>query len=182
MKISEFIRLLNRSRVAVLFACCLTSCDMPAIAQDVHFSQLAQTPLLVNPALTGIFNGNSRAFINYRNQWVLLDKAYQTSAFSFDSKMLNKQGRTSYYGAGITAFADKAGDFNLRTTSVSLYLSGVVEVGEKQIISGGIQGGLGQNSIDIQNPRTSAQYLQTYDPSLPSGENIGKNSLWLVLR
>jgi len=32
-----------------------------ASAQDLHFSQVLETPLLLNPASTGVFNGFCRA-------------------------------------------------------------------------------------------------------------------------
>ena len=38
-------------------------------AQDVHFSQLSNSPLAINPAYTGLFDGYQRAIINYRSQW-----------------------------------------------------------------------------------------------------------------
>jgi len=38
-------------------------------AQDPHFSQYYFTPLEVNPALTGIFEGKYRASMSYRDQW-----------------------------------------------------------------------------------------------------------------
>jgi hypothetical protein len=37
--------------------------------QDLHFSQFYEFPLLRNPALAGIFNGNFRFTGAYRNQW-----------------------------------------------------------------------------------------------------------------
>ena len=39
-------------------------------AQDLHFGQTAQTPLLVNPACAGVFDGWERVILNHRNQWL----------------------------------------------------------------------------------------------------------------
>ncbi|MEM6697047.1 MAG: type IX secretion system membrane protein PorP/SprF, partial [Bacteroidota bacterium] len=38
-------------------------------AQDIHFSQIGYSPLNLNPALTGIFEGDMRFTGNYRQQW-----------------------------------------------------------------------------------------------------------------
>jgi len=38
-------------------------------AQDIHFSQFFETPLLRNPALAGIFTGDVRIQAVYRTQW-----------------------------------------------------------------------------------------------------------------
>jgi hypothetical protein len=38
-------------------------------AQDVHFSQIQESPLWLNPANAGFMNGYLRAIANYRNQW-----------------------------------------------------------------------------------------------------------------
>ena len=53
-------------------------------AQDIHFSQLYETPLYLSPANTGFFNGYVRAIANYRNQWASMNNAFQTMAFSLD--------------------------------------------------------------------------------------------------
>ncbi|MES1226414.1 MAG: type IX secretion system membrane protein PorP/SprF, partial [Bacteroidota bacterium] len=40
-----------------------------ALAQDPNFSQFFASPLTLNPALTGKFDGVYRVAGNYRNQW-----------------------------------------------------------------------------------------------------------------
>ena len=56
--------------------------------QDVHFSQLQETPLWLNPANAGFMNGYFRAIANYRNQWATMGNAYQTMAVSVDASTL----------------------------------------------------------------------------------------------
>ena len=50
------------------------------MAQDIHFSQFSETPLLRNPALAGIFSGDLRIQAVYRNQWNSVTVPYQTSS------------------------------------------------------------------------------------------------------
>ena len=49
-------------------------------AQDPHFSQFFSSPLTLNPAFTGKFNGTWRLAANHRDQWPSIPKAYVTSS------------------------------------------------------------------------------------------------------
>ena len=60
-------------------------------AQDLHFSQYFNTPLLVNPANTG-FNPDYdyRLGGNYRNQWANVGNPYKTMGFWGDTKLFKE--------------------------------------------------------------------------------------------
>ena len=62
-----------------------------ANAQDIHFSQFYNTPLIVNPAFTGVFGGDQRAMLIYRNQWSSVATPYKTFGGSFDTRMFDKR-------------------------------------------------------------------------------------------
>ena len=62
-----------------------------SIAQDPHFSQFFSSPMTLNPAFTGKFNGQVRAAANYRNQWPTINRAYETGTVSIDFPILTKQ-------------------------------------------------------------------------------------------
>jgi type IX secretion system PorP/SprF family membrane protein len=77
-------------------------------AQDPSFSQFFASPLTLNPALTGKFNGDLRAAGNYRNQWPTVNKAYITSTLSVDFNLLQDKLREGdQWGFGILAMTDK---------------------------------------------------------------------------
>src|SRR5436853_6938673 len=79
-------------------------------AQDPHFSQFFASPLTLNPALTGKFDGTLRVAGNYRNQWPAFNNVYTTSTLSVDFSILNKVlPETDTWGVGIIALTDKAG-------------------------------------------------------------------------
>ncbi len=63
--------------VMVLFA---VSYQLPATAQDIHFSQFFEAPLLRNPSLAGIFTGDVRVQAVYRDQWNSITDAYRTTS------------------------------------------------------------------------------------------------------
>ena len=143
----------------------------PVLAQDAHFSQFAQTPLLVNPALTGFFKGDNRAQLNYRNQWKSVGVPFTTYALSYDMVVLKKKWDASYLGVGFFAFNDKAGDTQFSSTQFNLSVSGIVALNKAHSVSAGLQGGFAQNSINSSALQWGNQFEDgIYDPSLASGE------------
>ena len=74
------------------------------IAQDVHFSQYSDAPLVLNPGLTGLFTGDYRVSTSYRSQWANVDVPFITYAFSADTRFLTKS--SSSLGVGIMAYRD----------------------------------------------------------------------------
>jgi type IX secretion system PorP/SprF family membrane protein len=147
-------------------------------AQDVHFSQYLQTPLLINPALTGMIDANHRILLNYRSQWTSVGAPYKTIAFSYDTHILqNRSSNGSYMGLGLTVFKDKAGDSHLTQTQVNISASGVIKVNDNNTVSLGIQGGYAQRAIILDNLKWGNQYDgNQYDANLPSNEVSGFNN------
>lgn len=86
------------------------------LAQDVHYVQFDATPLAVNPAFAGMFDGSIRASSIYRNQWANVPIPYVTYGTSLDMPVfIGKKG--NYLAAGAQFFQDLAGDGNLRNQS-----------------------------------------------------------------
>ncbi len=80
-------------------------------AQDVHFTMYNSCPLLLNPANTGVFIGDWRLGMNFRNQWGAIE-SYNTEMVSFDRKLyLFNQD----FGAGAYVIYDQAGSQSLNT-------------------------------------------------------------------
>ncbi len=89
-------------------------------AQDPHFTQYYSSPILMNPALTGFFNGDVRSSGSYRNQWPSLPNPYLTGTFSVDANILKsviKDGDIA--GFGFTGLFDKTNGGGLKTNSLS---------------------------------------------------------------
>ncbi|PCH92368.1 MAG: hypothetical protein COB85_08240 [Bacteroidetes bacterium] len=155
----------------ILFVCLITVSTTFVQAQDMHFSQYFQTPLLTNPANTGVFNGDVRASLNYRNQWANLSP-FTTYGLSFDMGLLKKKMKDKYIGAGLAIFRDIAGDSKLSTTVVNLSISSVITVNEHNDISAGIQGGFAQKSLGGSNFEWGSQYDGSgYNSSVNSNES-----------
>src|ERR1700739_1244196 len=95
----------------LLVICCLTQ---QAHAQDIHFSQFYETPLLRNPALAGIFTGDYRFSSVYRTQWATVTTPYQTGSFNGEFKLPTGKGNDFLTLAG-EIYYDKAGSIGLQT-------------------------------------------------------------------
>lgn len=90
-------------------------------AQDPNFSQFFASPLTLNPALTGKFNGILRVAGNYRNQWPSINNAYTTYTASIDAGILkNRIPEFDQFGLGVLGFSDKSGNGALQNNAVAL--------------------------------------------------------------
>jgi type IX secretion system PorP/SprF family membrane protein len=92
----------------LVFAGILLLASPSAHAQDPGFSQFFASPLTLNPALTGKFNGVLRVAGNYRNQWPAINNAFITSTISVDAPILtNKLPVNDTWGIGVIGMTDK---------------------------------------------------------------------------
>jgi type IX secretion system PorP/SprF family membrane protein len=125
-----------------------------ANGQDPHFSQFFASPLTLNPALTGRFDGNIRAAGNYRNQWPTINNAFTTSTFSVDAPILtNRLPEIDRLSIGGMAFADEQADGVLKNTYYSFstsYQKGLDEDGFHSV-SIGFQGTYAQKRLNTAN-------------------------------
>lgn len=119
--------------------------------QDPHFSQFFASPLTLNPALTGKFDGTLRVAGNYRNQWPAFNNVYTTSTLSLDFAVLKSQlPDFDTWGIGILALTDKAGGGILNNNYLGIstsYHKALDEDGFQQI-GIGFQGTYGQKRLD----------------------------------
>lgn len=129
-----------------------------SIAQDVHFSQYYETPLIINPASAGFYDGRQRAVLNYKNQWQGIPNPFVTMAASFDMPLFESSKRNAHLGMGINAYRDQAGDAKFGTTQVNLSVSGIVKLNPQNKISVGMQGGGAQRSANFSNLEWGNQF------------------------
>jgi type IX secretion system PorP/SprF family membrane protein len=142
--------------------------------QDIHFSQFNETPLLMNPALTGSSKGNFRLGLNYREQWTYFTNAYKTINAFTDAKFFqDMRQKENYLGLGFFMFKDAAGDGQLGNTQVGLSGAYCKELIEKHIFSMGFNASYGNRGINISELTWDSQYENyQYDRELSSGESF----------
>jgi type IX secretion system PorP/SprF family membrane protein len=142
-------------------------------AQDIHFSQIYETPLFLSPANTGFYNGYFRAIVNYRNQWPAMGKAFQTYALSIDGGLFKSKKRPAFMGIGLTIFNDQAGVAKIRQTIALLNVSGLVKIGRNSAVSVGLAGGTAATNANYNNLTYASQFNGNYlDPTVASGEPL----------
>src|SRR5215471_8523943 len=97
------------------------SFSIEALAQDPAFSQFFASPLTLNPAFTGKFNGVFRAAGNYRNQWPTINNSFITSTISVDGGIFrNKLPANDLCGLGLMVMTNKTGNGILNSNYVAL--------------------------------------------------------------
>jgi type IX secretion system PorP/SprF family membrane protein len=121
-------------------------------AQDPNFSQFFASPLTLNPAFTGKFDGIFRAAANYRNQWPSINNAFVTKTASADFHLMKGYlSDIDRWGIGGLFMSDQNGNGALTTNQFSLstaYHKGLDEDGYHQI-GVGFQGSYTDKRLDV---------------------------------
>jgi type IX secretion system PorP/SprF family membrane protein len=121
-------------------------------AQDPHFSQFFASPLTLNPAFTGKFDGDLRIAGNYRNQWPSINRAFTTTSVSADFPILkNSIAYNDTWGMGLMGYSDQSANsavkFNYLTVSTAFH-KGLDEDGFQQI-GAAFQGTYSNMMVDV---------------------------------
>jgi type IX secretion system PorP/SprF family membrane protein len=166
-------------RYRILVACFSASLLISggANAQDLHFSQFFEAPLLRNPSLAGLFAGDIRVQGVYRNQWNSISFPYQTGSFNADYKFPVGKG-DDFMSVGLQTLFDRAGSVALRTIHllpvVNFHKS--MSASRNTYLSLGFMGGLVSRGLDRSKVTTNNQYDGFgYNGSLPDGESFASN-------
>ncbi len=162
----------------LLFTAILFCCLGESYAQDIHFSQMFETPLLRNPALAGLFSGDVRVQTVYRSQWNSVTNAYQTVSGNVEYKL--PVGQTEdFITIGGQVLYDKAGSTDLTATHIlpALNYHKSLSAEKNLYLSMAIMGGYVQRSIDRSKITTNSQFDGTnYNSSLSTGETFPSSS------
>ncbi len=161
-----------KSSITILFFVIAIASKLTA--QDIHFSQYYSAPLTINPALTGSFNGDYRAGLNYRTQWASVTVPYKTFDIFGDFNLGRKIYNRNYYSMGMNIIADRAGDGALTVTK--LIASGayhfILDHAKTNDLSLGAQFGWVQKKIDFTKLYFDSQWNDAgFDTQLATGEN-----------
>lgn len=133
---------------------CFCSWATTSYSQDPHFSQFFASPLTLNPALTGKFDGDFRIAGNYRNQWPTINKAFTTTTLSLDLPIMGGSiAENDTWGVGFTGFSDQSANnalkFNYLSVSTAFH-KGLDEDGYHQI-GAGFQGTYSNMLLDVSS-------------------------------
>ena len=149
--------------------------SLHALAQDPAFSQFFASPLTLNPALTGKFNGDVRVAGNYRDQWPTINNAFITSTVSADLPIFkNRLPLNNTWGVGIMGMSDKTASGALNSNYLSLstaYHISVDQDGYHQV-GIGFQGTYATKTLDGTKLHFEDQLDQQGGWTLPSSEPV----------
>lgn len=152
-----------------------TICSMHAGAQDLHFTQYFNAPLLVNPANTGFNPGaDYRIGGNYRNQWsTITTNPYKTMSVWGDMQLFNDRFDNGWVGVGGAIMKDAAGSGNLSATKVYGAVAYHQMIGLNSLISLGFNAGMVTKSVDITKLTFDNQWNgKFFDIHIPTGETF----------
>jgi type IX secretion system PorP/SprF family membrane protein len=157
-------------KIFTLFLACFALAFVKA--QDPHLTMFYNAPMQLNPALTGVFDGNYRMNALYRGQWgeILRDESvrqFRTIAAGADFRLpINKNA----IGLGVAVMNDKAAQSEFGTTRAGFsmsYLQNLDKWGQHYLVMG-LQADMIQRSFNPANLRFGNQWNgEQYDPTLP---------------
>lgn len=141
------------------------------VAQDLHFSQFYASPLTLNPANTGWYNGDWRIAANYRQQWKAVDHhPFSTYALGVErqfSQYLN------FYSVGIQLLSDESGYVGLKAHKALLSGAYARNINGHSF-SLGVQAGIVCKATDIERYTYDEQFElggdKVFNPSFPISE------------
>jgi len=149
---------------------------LPAMAQDLAFSQYYANPLYLNPALAGS-KICPRLTLNYRNQWPGIYKGYVSYSAAMDQHFDAISG-----GLGVIAHADVFGQGALNQISASGMYSFRLQATKSLVINAALQAGYVQYHLnwdklvfeDMIIPGTGETLPTSPNENPPSRFNIGE--------
>lgn len=153
-----------------------------AFAQDRQFTQFYASPLTLNPALTGMFDGKYRVGAIYRDQWrgLLQQQPYQTFSMGADLRLepFKSNLGKDRIGAGLMFFRDKVNALDFSTTQIAV--SGAyhkaLDMQNTQYLSMGFQIGLTQRNVNYENLTFQDQWDGISGYTFPRGERLPENN------
>lgn len=141
-------------------------------AQDLHYSQFYNSPLNTNPSLIGIFNGDQRFNLSYRNQWKFVPVTWTTFSLAYDRKYYLSDDK-HFLGFGGNLNYDRQGDSKLTLTGINLGASYTRRLTKNHLVSGGAMLGFSTRAFNTTNLTWDKQWDGvSFNPNAPSGENF----------
>lgn len=144
-------------------------------AQDIHFSQFYEVAPLRNPALTGIFSGDYKATLNYRNQWSTLAVPFVTTVGAVEVKLpARRREARDFWAFAIVTSYDQAGSIRFNSSSTYAMVNYSKAFGEERptYLSVGGGGGYIQRSVDRSRMVFANQYSGVTGPPVGAGETV----------
>ena len=153
-------------------------------AQDFTFSQFYEQPLLRNPALAGLFTGDLRVSMSYRDQWGSVTVPFRTTSLNIEHK-IPIGSKQDLITIASQMSVDAAGDIRLKRTQFLPSISFHKSLSEEKdtYLTAAFQAGPISSQFDASQLKMGDQYQGgSYDPSNATMQPIRNNgySYWDV--
>ena len=147
------------------------SMSLQVRAQDQHFSQFFASPLNLNPALAGSYEGSFRVGAIYRDQWrAVLDNPISTYGVGGDLRYaipFTDKKNPDYASVGFQFYGDNAALYDLNTNQLSMFFAyhKALDKRTRQYLGLGFQLGLAQKNINYEDLQFGDQFnnLNAFD-------------------
>lgn len=166
--------------ISCLISCVLCCSLQKGLAQDLHFSQYFNNPLLVNPANTGFApDVDWRAGVSYRNQYSSLTaNPYKTMSAWGDAQLFNNRFDNGWVGIGGALLRDVAGAGNLTATRAFGSVAYHQLLGLSSLLSAGFNIGYINKRVDFTKLTFDNQWNgKFFDVTIPSNENFAYSQI-----
>lgn len=148
-------------------------------AQDVHLTQYYFSPLNLNPAYTGLFDGDYRIVGNHRSQWAaVMDNQFITTGLSYDQNFNIYQHQLA---AGLSFLHDQSGLGVLQQNKLLLALAYKKNI-KGHLLHGGVQLGLLHKGINWNKYTYPTQFNMDdgyFDATQSNMQNFQRQNMYL---
>lgn len=144
-----------------------------AEGQDIHYSQFYNSPMNINPANTGVFNGDQRFIVSFRDQWRSVPVTWTTFSGNYDRKFYQKNKDNGFWSGGLLYNYDRQGDSKLNLNNINISASYTHLLNKQNVLTGGAMIGYSTRGFDQSSLRWDMQWTDgDYFSNLSSGENF----------
>ena len=169
--------MIRKIKILLLIACSM-QLGASLQAQDLHFSQFFNSPLITNPANTGFIpDADYRLGVNYRNQWSsVMSVPYKTMSAFGDAQFFRDRLENGWVGLGGVILNDKAGTGGLASTKVYASAAYHQMLGLSSLLSAGFNIGWANKHINESKLKFPDQFDgKFFDSKLPTSVSFTNN-------
>ncbi len=163
-------------KLTILFLLITAICNISTAQIDAHFTQYYANPLWLNPALTGVFDGDYRVNSIFRNQKVTTASPILTKGVIADMQL------PQHFSLGIMINNQTSANGGFYYNNAYLSVGYQIQLSDYQVLSSGFELGVINRGFDPSKLSFGNQYspITGYDPTLPSNEIFSKTSSYAL--
>lgn len=151
-----------------------------SFSQDNHYTMFYKTPIMLNPANTGNFDGKWRINSTFRNQGEISNSAYNSAFVSFDMPVFYFNRLGSF---GLSASNNNSAGGTLVDKQFQLSTAHFVKITQNSYLHIGFSFSLVNKSLASEGltfPNQFDNSIGMFNPSFENYENFSKYNIWYL--